>query len=594
MKGLYYALLITSISLLTLNCQKEYRFEVDNPVQGNIPSPITATVQGNIVDENGQPASDVEIKVGNKSVLSDAKGFFRINNAALDKNAAMVTAQKSGYFKAFRTFSATNSVNYIKIKLIQKTSAGTINAASGGSVTLPNGSSIALPANGVVKASGSTAFAGDVLVYAAYIDPTQEDISQTVPGSFMATDKNDKRVVLTSYGMMAVELESNSGEKLQIASGSKATLTAPIPSSILSSAPATIPLWYVDEATGVWKEEGTATKNGNNYVGEVTHFSFWNYDISANAVMLTLTIKDNEGVPFTHALVQLSLQNGWSGSTGGYTDSSGTVSGWVPDNVSMLLEVLDPCNNAVYSQVIGPFNQNANLGVITVSISNAASLLTIKGKLKNCSNAVVTNGYALINFENVSRYVSVNNAGEFSMSMVRCPAGTGTAEIIAVDETTQQQSAVHTIAVAATGTTNAGEISACGVASNQFINYTIDGSPFSIVSTSATDSITAYTYLAQTIPEFATWVSAWDIGTNDNIAFTFRHDAAIGTYAVSNFSAQSFDSLEIVAPFNVVLTKYPAVIGEFFEGTFSGKFKESSAPIPVHNINGNFRLRRMN
>lgn len=49
--------------------------------------------------------------------------------------------------------------------------------------------------------------------------------------------------------------KSDGGKKLQIKSGAVATLTSPIPAETLSSAPATIALWYVDEQTGVWKEE---------------------------------------------------------------------------------------------------------------------------------------------------------------------------------------------------------------------------------------------------------------------------------------------------------------------------------------------------
>ncbi len=93
-----------------------------------------------------------------------------------------------------------------------------------------------------------------------------------------------------SFGMMAVVLESTSGEKLQIAKDKSAKLTIPIPSSIQSSAPASISLWYVDEQTGLWKEEGTATKNGTSYVGDVKHFSFWNADFSNPAVNVSVTI----------------------------------------------------------------------------------------------------------------------------------------------------------------------------------------------------------------------------------------------------------------------------------------------------------------
>ena len=111
----------------------------------------------------------------------------------------------------------------------------------------------------MVNANG-VAYTGNVNVYASYINPASSDIGKIVPGSFMADDKNNKRVVLSSFGMLAVTLESSAGEKLQIAANNTATLTIPIPTSISSSAPATISLWYVDEQTGIWKEQGLPKK----------------------------------------------------------------------------------------------------------------------------------------------------------------------------------------------------------------------------------------------------------------------------------------------------------------------------------------------
>ena len=293
MRRIYSALSLLLLSVLFFQCQREVSHigGPDTPIEIPTPDPITAAIQGNVFDETGAPAAGVSVQVGSKTATTNAKGYFRINDAALDKKAALVTAAKSGYFKAYRTFSATSGANNVEIKLVKKALAGTINAAAGGEVSLTNGSKVALPINGVVNAATNAAYTGTINVYAAYIDPSASDINQTVPGSFMANDKDGRRVTLTSYGMIAVELESAAGEKLQVKSGATATLITAIPSSTQAAAPATIALWSVDETTGIWKEEGSATRNGNVYVGNVSHFSFWNCDVSANALMLSMTLK---------------------------------------------------------------------------------------------------------------------------------------------------------------------------------------------------------------------------------------------------------------------------------------------------------------
>ena len=268
MNRLHLVLFILSIPILFINCQKDISLINSGTtiIDNTIKDPITATLQGNILDETGQPASGVKITVGSKTVTTNNSGYFRINDAALDKNASLVNAEKPGYFKAFRTFNATSGVNQVVIKLMKKELAGTVDPNTGGDVNLPNGSKISLPSNGIVTELNGTSYSGNVNVYASYINPKSSDINQTIPGSFMANDKNNKRVSLLSYGMMAVDIESTSGEKLQIAKDNAAKLTIPIPSSLQSSAPATISLWYIDEQTGLWKEEGTATKNGGNYL----------------------------------------------------------------------------------------------------------------------------------------------------------------------------------------------------------------------------------------------------------------------------------------------------------------------------------------
>ncbi len=238
MKRIYYAIVLICISIIYFNCQKEISYNRlgVTGTENNNADPVTATLQGNIQDETGQPLTGVIIKVGSKTASTNARGYFRVVNAPLDKYTSLVIADKPGYFRAYRVFNATSGVNQVIIQLIKKTLAGTVNSSSGGTVALTNGSAVSFPANSVVKAAGGS-YSGTINVFAAYIDPSSPQIARTIPGSFLANDKDGKQVTLASYGMMAVVLESASGEKLQIASGKTASLTTAIPVSLQASAP---------------------------------------------------------------------------------------------------------------------------------------------------------------------------------------------------------------------------------------------------------------------------------------------------------------------------------------------------------------------
>jgi len=585
------AIALLFVSILFFQCQKEVSYigQPDMPVA--TPDPLTARLQGTVLNENGQPAQGVTVKVGNQTATTDARGYFRFQNASLDKKSAVVTAEMSGYFKAYRSFAATTGTNQVIIKLIKKALIGSVDAATGGSVTLSNGAKIALPANGVVKASNNSAYTGSVNVYAAYIDPTTSDIDQVVPGSFMANDKNGARVILSSFGMLAVELESSSAEKLQIKSGSAATLTTPIPSSLQSNAPQTIALWSVDETTGIWKEEGTATKQGNVYVGDVKHFSFWNCDVSVNAVYLSMTVKNAAGAPLVYAKVRIKRTGQYSTQTNGYTDSLGQVSGYVPNGEALILEVLDQCNNAIYTQNIGPFSQATNLGVITIT-NTATSVVTVTGKLLNCSGTPVTSGFAIVHYGYFTSYASVDAQGNFSTNFTSCIGSPATLSITGIDNAAQQQSAQTTVTTVVP-LTNAGNITACGTSSTQFFNYTLDGTSYSIGATPAVDSLTAWTMMdSSAAGGYTTFLSGFKMGgSNNNISLRFSHTFQTpGTYTLLPvIGVNGFAQAMPIAPSTVTVTNFPTVPGQFYEGTFSATFNATGS---VHTLTGSFKIRK--
>jgi hypothetical protein len=579
MKRIYYLILV-SLSLFILHCQKELSF--NKSMTGA--SPVTATIQGNVVDENEAPAQGVTITVDAKTAVTDAKGYFRIRNASLDNNASLVIAEKNGYFKAFRVFSASKAVNQVRIKLLKKDISGTVSSSSGGAVALANGSIINFSANSFSNLTGA-AYSGTVNVYAHYIDPTRQDIGETVPGSFLGNDKDNRRVILTSYGMLAVELESSTGEKLQISSGNTAKLSFPIPSAQQTSAPNQIALWYIDEKTGLWKEEGSAIKNGNTYEADVKHFTYWNCDVSGPTVNLAATFVQSHGVPLVYTGVTIRPQTGWA-TAHGYTDSLGQVNGPVPANIPLVLEVVAPypCYNVIYSQNIGPFSSNVNLGTITVNANQ--SVITIQGTLTNCSGGPVTQGHAIIEYDNIIRYASVNASGNFTSTFVSCGSGPANGSITGVDIQAQQQGQSTPVTITLP-VTNAGTLTACGTSTLEYVNYTLDGSPVNLSSTTSGDS-----FAGHDVDSVGTGRTVYIQGYRSqatNLTLHFPGSGVAGSFQADFISVNNYQNITLLQPFTITLTSYPAV-GGFFEGSFTGQFKDASNM--THSLNGTLRVKR--
>lgn len=421
------AYVICFLAVFTLSCKKSsIDSDTDPAMPGNpypIPaaSPVQGSVSGRVVDANLVGVAGATVECAGTSITTDANGFFNINNVNLDRYISTVTVTKQGYFKAYRSFSATASRNLINIKLIPKTLAGTFTATTAGTITLSNSTEIKFQPNSIKSKSTGAAFSGDVRVYASYIDPTADDFSASVPGSLMARDANNM-YVLKSFGMIAVELESQSGEALQLMDALPASIKLPIPASLTADAPQTINTWSLDDQ-GVWKSEATATRAGNYYILAATHFSFWNCDVPMNAVYLNMHIQDLHDSPVANLYLQLKTITNSPSESFGITDINGNVSGFVPANTGLELSYLpDPgCfYNFVFMQNIVPLSTNTSMTInFNWPLNTTMQVLNISGIANDCFGQPIANGYAYVISGSSYSYTSITN-GVYNMAFMHC------------------------------------------------------------------------------------------------------------------------------------------------------------------------------
>ncbi|MFZ4058797.1 MAG: carboxypeptidase-like regulatory domain-containing protein [Ferruginibacter sp.] len=588
------AALVSSVSFIS-SCQKELSDPggiVPIVVLPDLTTKIASTVSGFVTDENNLPVLGATVTAGTATVSTDKYGYFEFKNIQVVKNAAVVTVTKNGYFKGIKTYIATdNKASFVRIKLIPKTTSGTVSAASGGSVTLPNGMKITLPANGVVNTATNTAYTGTVNVAAFWISPTATDLNLIMPGDLRGLNTSGAMQTLTTYGMAAVELTGTGGEILQITTGKKAGLTMPIPSAILGTAPATIPLWHFDEAKGLWAQEGSATKTGTNYEGEVSHFSFWNCDVPANFVQFNCTVNSNDGAPIRMAMVKISEVSNPYNARYGYTDSLGYVAGAIPNNANLLIEVFanDGCNTASFNQTFSTTTTNINFGIITLPATTTAIL---SGSVVDCGGLPVSNGYIILNKNGIVYRYPLTATGTFNFTTPLC-SGATTGIIIAEDLTGAQQSAPQNITIS-TGNNALGQLLACGISTAQFINYSINGTSYALVAPTANFSQQVYTFTAGGTISNSINIIGGPANTQNftQINFTQTGIALNSIQTLNNFiTPQLSDSARIVTPISVNITEYGAV-GEFISGNFSGALTGAPPTNTAYNIVCNFRVRR--
>lgn len=371
--------------------------DINPPTSGTlVGNSRTVDVIGQVFDESGAPliGAIVQAGYGSQSVFTDERGFFRLLGIAGYENIALVKVSKTGYFDGSRSFVPTDGQNRVRIALLAKNDAGSFSAGAGGQVSL-EGVTIDF-APGTITLNEQL-YSGTVHVAINSMDPSDTwSMSQQMPGSLVGSN-GEEFDVLRSLGMAGVEITDDSGQELQLLSGSTATVRFEVPTALLAVAPATIPFWHYSESQGYWVREGEAMLDGTAYEGEVSHFSFWNCDIPAEAHVFTLTLLDDahggSSSPIEGAYVMITSTV--FGPRGGYTDSNGVVSGLVPANEELEVNVYIICGNTetlVYTAPIGPLTAGYS---VTWSITDLPNVALLQGQLLNASGNPI-DGYVYL------------------------------------------------------------------------------------------------------------------------------------------------------------------------------------------------------
>ena len=119
---------------------------------------------------------------------------------------------------------------------------------TGGTIAISTDVTVDFIGGGFFLSNGD-AYNGTVHVAAKYLDPTIPATFDQMPGNLQGVNNAAEEVVLNTYGMIAVELQGDNGEPLNINADNPATIKVGVPNTVLGNAPAEIPLWFFDETS---------------------------------------------------------------------------------------------------------------------------------------------------------------------------------------------------------------------------------------------------------------------------------------------------------------------------------------------------------
>ncbi|MFK7750559.1 MAG: Calx-beta domain-containing protein [Kordia sp.] len=419
-------LLCCTLLLCTFSCENDDNVipqqvaEEEQPVtpinfEENFGTSVNARFLGRIIDEENNPIQGVTIRIGTTVTTTDLFGMFSASSSEVFEKFAYISAEKTGYLKGSRSLApSTTEVNRVEIMLLEEDVIATITSGETAMVNLSNGTEVSFSGN--YTRQDGTPYSGQVDVVLKHLSPEDENMQAMMPGMLLAQDGAGDAVALETYGMIAVELMSSSGDILQLSEGSTSQISMPVPANSVNP-PATIPLWHFDEEAGYWVEEGLATLQGNMYVGEVSHFSFWNYDFPYPSIYLCIELVDEGGRPLTYT--ELDIYSSLLNATGtyGYTDYLGVECGFVPADEELTVTVPNPlCPGEPFTTTVGPYATDTT---VTVTVTGNQNTSTIEGTFVNCDGDNVTDGYIQLFINGNSEIIPVTD-GTISYTISYC------------------------------------------------------------------------------------------------------------------------------------------------------------------------------
>ena len=565
-----YSKLLTRLLLLVIisfsSCKKDDNNPDPTPVVPNTPTNTTLVI-GRVVDESGNPVAGASVSAGSISSISNSDGTFVLSGVS-GTSRVFVSATKSGYFKGSRgAIAENNGITKIEITLIENTPNFTANSGSTNSLLLSNGSGVELAANSVQDQSGASV-SGSFQVSIIHLDPADPDFENKVPGGdLIGVDAASQEQQLLSYGMLLVQMTDNSGNELQLASGSSATIRMKVPASQLSTAPSSIPLWHFNETSGKWEEQGSASLQGDTYVGTVSHFSSWNCDHPGSRATVRGFVRDCNGNVLPGIRVRV-------GQTSAFTDASGQYEAFVPAGIDFDI--------AVESTELGIFSTPNSVSSLTAgSVFDAPAIsVACPGYVTMslaCSSGSSFNASVSVNwgaFQSV--FGSTQTPGTFKIAV---PTNGQTANIIVTSLTNGDSYSVSvTLPTSANQEVNAGTFEMCNTSSSGNTiqsSFTINGDGFNN-QTITINAMPVICYSVFNTSDFSTVGIAMEtygltVIFPGNTVNTYEHNDSTDVYATITNNGNSWVADSVLT---INVTEFGPVGGRI-KGNFNGIFRRA-------------------
>ncbi len=260
---------------------------------GNTPeADVAVSIRALAADGSALESNDMDAESPGYAInvsQADTDGLFLLHLTP-SPEAGVVRLSKPGYSDGLVYFNTMDQGTERFVTLKKRPVPVSVDGLAGGEFNLKDGAKVSIPEEALVDPDGNVV-SGEVELYVDTVDIADDHDFRSFPGSFWGLAAADNEPgLLASLGVMSVDFYQND-RKLQLRDGLTAELTLPLyaakhmdgsdiqPGDI-------IPLWVLNESSGIWEELGTGTvvalagsPTGLGLQGQTTHFSAFNADV---------------------------------------------------------------------------------------------------------------------------------------------------------------------------------------------------------------------------------------------------------------------------------------------------------------------------
>ncbi|MEM9545840.1 MAG: carboxypeptidase-like regulatory domain-containing protein [Bacteroidota bacterium] len=371
---------------------------------------IEGSLVGYVFDQSDKPISNAIVSTAGDQTTTNEFGVFSFQNTIFDPQGTFVSVEKEGYLIGSDLVYPSEEGGAIsKIQLLKVISKSTFEASEGGTIEVQGGGTISFSPSSLIRINGST-YDGVVKATAYRLSPNDYQIGNQMAGGLLGIDSKGRHRVLSTFGVLAVELRGFDNQKLRIKSDKTAELTFPIDDELVSVTENNIPAWSFNFQDGLWYEKVLSTHDNKNFTVEIDELGFWNLALPSGASQVCGRLIFDNSLPAKNYIVQ--VKNNKLLSRIGITDRDGYFCGKLPMGESLKFQVLHPfCGNLIKEIEIGPFEAVGTIGNVELEVTEnyLSGSVVCAGEMSSNSTIIIeSEGTVNLNFPKSDGSFAIN------------------------------------------------------------------------------------------------------------------------------------------------------------------------------------------